>query len=248
MIEAFNLCERAMKPIAIFQHYPGAGPGYFLDFARRAHLPIRIFCGFLGEPLPSSIRGFSGLVSMGGPMSVNQRLDFIEQEARLIDQALALNIPVMGHCLGSQLLARALGSTVGHNQPALWEIGWHPVNVSTTGYPDWTAPFADTELFHWHNENFTLPSGASRLLSNPHCENQAFLHGPHLGMQFHIEITEAMVRDWCDISDDPKNWQHLPSVQSAEEIQQRLEQRVARSNQVADQIYQIWSLNLLTQE
>ena len=237
-----------MKPIAIFQHYPGAGPGHFLDFARRSKLPVRIFCGFLGESLPSSVQNFSGLVSMGGPMSVNDCVEFIEQEARLIDQALSLEIPVLGHCLGSQLLARALGGSIEKNQPAAWEIGWHPVNAATTEHDDWVESLNGAEVFHWHNENFTLPSGAIRLLENAHSTNQAFLHGPHLGVQFHIEITEAMVKDWCNNSDDPQNWQHLPSVQNVSEIQRALAQRITRSNLMADQIYQRWSLGLFNQD
>jgi GMP synthase-like glutamine amidotransferase len=242
------MSERAMKPIAIFQHYPGAGPGHFLDFARRAHLPVRIFCGFLGEQLPGSIQDFSGLVSMGGPMSVNQQVDFIEQEARLIDQALALEIPILGHCLGSQLLARALGATIEPNQPASWELGWHPVSACSEQQSQWTDAFSNGDVFHWHNENFTLPPGATRLLSNAHCDNQAFVHGQHLGMQFHIEITEAMVRDWTQNSDDPQNWQHLASVQSVPDILKDIETRVARSNHMADQVYQTWSQALLNQD
>jgi len=237
-----------MKPIAVFQHYPGAGPGYFSDFARQHHLPLQIFRGFDGEPLPPSIRGFSGLVSLGGPMSVNDRLDFIEQEARLIDEALKLNIPILGHCLGSQLLARALGAEIVANHPVRCEIGWYPVGAVDGAPEEWAEMLAGGEVFNWHNENFSLPAGATRLATNLHCHNQAFAHGPHLGTQFHIEITAEMVRDWCRQSDDPQRWGHLPSVQSVEQMQQALSARVQRSNLMAEQLYQRWSRSLLKQD
>jgi GMP synthase-like glutamine amidotransferase len=169
----------------------------------------------------------------------------MEQEARLMEEALRLEIPIMGHCLGSQLLARALGAEVSANRPVSFELGWYPVEVVQTDLSDWTEGFQGDEVFHWHNENFALPAGAVRLLSNQHCTNQAFLHGIHLGMQFHIEITAAQVKDWTQSSDDPQNWAHLESVQSQEEMYRMLEERVSRSNRMADQIYHRWSLGLI---
>jgi GMP synthase-like glutamine amidotransferase len=237
-----------MKPIAVFQHSPGTGPGHFIEYAARAGLPLHLYCGFLGEPLPASISGFSGLVSFGGPMSVNHRLGFIEQEARLMDEALRREIPVLGHCLGSQLLARALGATVEANRPAPWELGWFPVHAVESGHEEWTDAFNGQEVFHWHNENFTLPQGATHLLTNENCTHQAFACGPHLGMQFHIEITAAMIRDWCRRSDAPREWQHLPTVQSVETMQSDLQARVAQSNSIAERIYSRWSRSLYEKE
>lgn len=233
--------ETSMKPIAIFQHFADDDAGHFLDFARRAALPLRVFRGDQGETLPASIRPFSALVSLGGPMSVNDRLDFIEHEAHLIDEALAQDIPVLGHCLGSQLLARALGAEIRANQPARVEIGWHRVEPLGGELADWSAPFAEGEVFQWHNENFTPPRDAQLFLGNANCPNQAFLYGPHLGMQFHIEITAKKILDWCRISADPLTWGHLPSVQSAAHMQDELAARVACSNRMADAVYQRWS-------
>lgn len=229
-----------MKPIAIFQHYPGAGPGHFAEVARQAGWPIRIFCGFLGEPLPATIRPFSAMVSMGGPMSVNDRLAFIEQEALLMAEAVELGIPVLGHCLGSQLLARTLGATVQRNRPAPWEIGWYPLAPLTETPHPMHPLYAGEPVFHWHNENFALPDAAVPLFDSVHCAHQAFAQGPHLGLQFHLEITEAMVRDWCASSDDPTDWGHLPSVQSAARMLDGLAQQVERSNRLAERIYRHW--------
>lgn len=230
-----------MKPIAIFQHFADDDAGHFLDFSLRNALPVQIFRGYLGETLPASIQPFSALVSLGGPMSVNDRLDFIEHEARLIDEAVQQDIPVLGHCLGSQLLARALGAEVRANQPAPMEIGWHRVEPLGGEMASWSAPFAEGEVFQWHNENFTPPKGAQLFLGNAHCPNQAFLYGPHLGMQFHIEITAAKILTWCRVSNDPQTWGHLPSVQSPALMQDKLEARVACSNRMADAIYRRWS-------
>ena len=233
-----------MNPIAIFQHFADDDAGHFLDFANRNGLPVRIFRGYNGEPLPASILPFSALVSLGGPMSVNDRLDFIEQEAELIDEALRHEVPILGHCLGSQLLARALGAEVRANQPARVEIGWHRVEALADAPQEWCAPFAAGEVFQWHNENFTPPPGAQLLLGNRHCPNQAFLYGPHLGMQFHIEITAAKILSWCEVSNDPQTWGHLDSVQNRQTMQERLDERVACSNRMADMIYQRWSRSL----
>lgn len=237
-----------MQPIAIFQHFADDDAGHFLAFARRAALPVRIFRGDLGEPLPASIRDFSALVSLGGPMSVNDRLDFIEHEARLIDEALRHDVPVLGHCLGSQLLARALGAEIRANHPAPVEIGWHRVEARAEALPEWSAPFAEGEVFQWHNENFSAPAGAQLFLGNAHCPNQAFLYGPHLGMQFHIEITAEKILTWCRVSNDPLTWGHLPSVQSPAQMQEALQARVACSNRMADAVYRRWSQAIIDTE
>ncbi|TDR82262.1 type 1 glutamine amidotransferase [Paludibacterium purpuratum] len=231
-----------MKPIAIFQHHPADGAGHFLDFARRAHFPVVLFRGYLGEALPTSIKPFSALVSLGGPMSVNDRLDFIEYEALLMEEAIEHDIPILGHCLGSQLLARTQGAEVRALAPAGREIGWFRVEPTTDALPDWVSPFSDGEVFQWHNENFSLPSAATLLLKSAHCSHQAFLLGPHLGLQFHIEITAEKVLAWCgEGGDEARQWSHLPSVQHPTAMQQALDERVAVSNRMADAIYRRWS-------
>ncbi|BEV70554.1 GMP synthase [Paludibacterium sp. THUN1379] len=231
-----------MKPIALFQHHPDDGAGYFLDFARRSHLPVVLFRGDMGEALPTTIQPFSALVSLGGPMSVNDRLDFIEYETLLMEEAIAHQIPILGHCLGSQLLARTLGGEIRANAPSPVEIGWHRVEALDDRHPDWTGMFRLGEVFQWHNESWSLPQGAELLLGNAHCAHQMFRHGPHLGMQFHIEITADKIRAWCrSSSHEPAQWAHLPCAQSAEAMQQDLTDKVGLSNRMADAIYQRWS-------
>jgi GMP synthase-like glutamine amidotransferase len=188
-----------MKPIAVFQHSENVQPGHFASFLNRHRLPWALIRVDLGESVPASAHDFSGLCFMGGPMSVNDALPWIEQELALIRDAVAREVPVIGHCLGGQLLSRALGGTVSRN--AEREIGWTRVTATPTREArDWLGPVAAFDAFQWHGETFTLPPGATRILSSAGCAHQAYVIGPrggiHLGMQFHIEMTEALIRTW----------------------------------------------------
>ncbi len=228
-----------MQPILIVTHVDHEGPGYFAQVLERHTLPYRIVAIGRGDALPEYPNDFSGLVFMGGPMSVNDPLPWIEQELNLIRSAVAASIPVLGHCLGGQLVSKALGGIVTRNR--VTEIGWFDVEHVTS--PASTAWFADLParfpVFHWHGETFSLPKGATSLLRNGNCEQQAFAIGNTLAMQCHIEMTEAMVRQW--VASAPEEFTH-PSgaVQSAGEITRDLTARVAHLQRVADQVYARW--------
>ncbi len=134
-------------------------------------------------------------------MSVNDDLPWIAAELALIRDAVERGVPVLGHCLGGQLLARALGATVGPNP--VKEIGWGEVEVVD---PDaaaaWLPGLSTFPAFHWHGETFTLPDGARPLLASAHCARQGFVLGPHLGLQCHVEMTSAMIEEWCRLGAD----------------------------------------------
>jgi GMP synthase-like glutamine amidotransferase len=229
-----------MKPIAIFRHSPGEGPGYFATFLDRHSLPWTLFRvdeGVLPPPTPDD---FSGLCFMGGPMSVNDDLPWIPKTLELIRKADASGIPVIGHCLGGQLMARAFGSTVSKN--AVKEIGWGQVEATGDAAQlatEWLGATERFEAFHWHGETFTIPPGATRILQSAHCANEAFVRGPHLGMQCHVEMTDTMIRSWC------QHWaaENVPpsaSVQTPEQMQAGMEARIAAMRRVADQLYARW--------
>jgi GMP synthase-like glutamine amidotransferase len=229
-----------MKPIAIFRHVRGEGPGYFATYLERHSIAHRLIAIDAGDAVPRDARNFAGLVFMGGPMSVNDELPWIGQSLELIRDAVRADVPLLGHCLGGQLMAKALGGKVGANPRK--EIGWGQVRVEDNEVArSWLGELSAFESFHWHGETFSIPSGGTRVLANEHCANQAFALGKHLGMQCHVEMTEDMVRLWCEggraeiaASSDS------PAVQPPPEILRDLEPRIAALHRVADRIYDRW--------
>ena len=227
-----------MKPIAIFRHSPGEGPGYFATFLDRQSLPWTLFRLDEGVLPPPTSEGFSGLCFMGGPMSVNDELSWIPLTLQLIREADAAGVPVLGHCLGGQLMAKAFGGTVVRNP--VKEIGWGTVEVTPdAAATDWLGDTACFEAFHWHGETFSIPQGATRILQSAHCANQAFVRGPHLGLQCHVEMTDTMIRSWCD------HWtaEGVPasaSVQAPEQMKENIVARIAAMRAVADRLYTRW--------
>lgn len=230
-----------MKPIAIFRHAPTEGPGYFATFLEQQNIPSQLFGIDAGDALPDDARAFSGLVFMGGPMSVNDDLPWIAQSLALIRQARENAIPLLGHCLGGQLMAKALGGSVGPNP--IKEIGWGEVSLSEAAAAhEWFGSAGKFVAFHWHGETFSLPPGAELLLSSAHCRHQAFLlDGKHLAMQCHIEMTGEMVKQWGAVgAGEIAAAASSPAVQTAETMQIGLAQRIAALNDSARQVYQQW--------
>ncbi len=177
-------------------------------------------------------------------MSVNDDLPWIAPVLALIRDAVARDIPVLGHCLGGQLISKALGGSVTRNP--VKEIGWGQTTVS--GNDAAHAWFGDTgsfDAFHWHGETFSLPQGAVHLLSSVHCENQAYAIGKHLALQCHVEMTEQMIRDWCEIgAKEIAANSGSPTVQSASAIQTQMADKLPRLHAVARQLYQRWVAGL----
>ncbi len=227
------------QPIAIFRHYPTEGPGTLADFLTRAGYSWVLIALDEGVQVPATARDFSGLVFMGGPMSVNDDLEWIEPELRLIREAVAWNIPVLGHCLGSQLMCKALGGVVAPNPHR--EIGWGAIQVADHALArHWFGAQRNPVVFHWHGETWSLPPGAQLLAGNEACAHQAFALGVHLGLQCHVEMTAADVQCWCahgqaEIEANPGPW-----VQPAADILHHLEPRLQALAAVADQLYGVW--------
>jgi GMP synthase-like glutamine amidotransferase len=233
-----------MKSVAIFRQFPTEGPGYFATFLDSHSIPWQLVKVDANETLPSSAGQFSGLVFLGGPMSVNDNLPWIAPVLALIRQAMANDIPVLGHCLGGQLMSKALGGAVSKNP--VKEIGWGEVSVADNIVArEWFGEASTFESFHWHGENFTLPEGAIHLLSSPYCENQAFALNMHLGMQCHVEMTEDMVKTWCQTGAEEIAGSSGPAVQSAAVMQRDLVNRVSALNQIAHRLYGKWISNLI---
>src|SRR3569623_2548433 len=183
-----------MQPIYIFRHHPNEGPGYLETYLRMRAIPMRLIAIDRGDAVPDNVREASALVFMGGPMSVNAPLPWIADELRLIRAACTAGMPVLGHCLGGQLIAKALGAEVRSN--AVKEIGWHAVEQTAGAGESLAGLPPNLEVFHWHGETFSLPAGATPLLRSRWCEQQAFSVGNAPALQCHIEMTSDMVQEW----------------------------------------------------
>ena len=234
-----------MNPVAIFRHAPTEGPGYFATFLSHHGIPWLLVKVDQGQPLPQQAEDYSGLVFMGGPMSANDDLPWIPQALELIRQAVKQKIPVLGHCLGGQLMAKALGGEVCKNP--VKEIGWGEVKVEDSpAAKEWLGDSPKSFLsFHWHGETFSLPPGAERILSSPWCENQAFALGRHLGLQCHVEMTPELIKSWCETGAREIASNLGPSVQTAQAMQEDLENRVSRLHRIADKLYSRWVKGLM---
>ena len=182
-----------MKPIRIhyFQHVPFEGLGYIEEWAVNNNHQLSATKFYEDFTLPK-ITSFDWLVVMGGPMGVNDfvRFPWLKDEIELIKQAINKNKTVIGICLGSQLIASALGSKVYQNTNK--EIGWFPLAKTEVGKNHALISELPNHFnsFHWHGDTFDLPHDSAHLLKTDICTNQAFLYNDKvLGLQFHFEVT-----------------------------------------------------------
>ena len=229
-----------MKPIIIFRFLEHESPGYLGDFLSAQNLAWQLIKVDEGEPLPASTLAYSGMVLMGGPMSANDDLTWIAPILALVREAIDNDIPVLGHCLGGQLMSKALGATISHN--SIKEIGWGEVIISKNEIAkNWFGSIETFNAFHWHGETFALPAGATHLLASPYCQNQAWSMGIHLALQTHIEMTAEMVIKWCEEGEaELLEFASSEAVQQAEAMQQELPLHVFFLQKVAKQVYSQW--------
>jgi GMP synthase (glutamine-hydrolysing) len=152
---------------------------------------------YRGDAVPADLTGWGGLVVMGGAMGVYEadQFPFLAEEMKLIRKAAETSFPVLGICLGSQLIAGALGARVYPGPEK--EIGWYSVEVAAPG-EDLARDLAPSFMgFHWHGDTFELPSGAVHLFRSRRYENQGFRWGEKVfGLQFHLEVSAPMVDEW----------------------------------------------------
>lgn len=235
--------NQIVRHVAVFRHARSEGPGYFGIFLENHGISWQLIPIDEDAPLPETPGDYCGLCFMGGPMNANDPLPWIDKLCALIRAAVADGIPVIGHCLGGQLIGKALGGTVSPNP--VKEIGWGAVSAGADETArHWLGEFAGkrVEVFHWHGQTFSIPPGASRILSGESCANQAFVLGPHLALQCHIEMTPEMVQRWC------RGWQKEtaaldplpPSVQTPEAMQKETPQRLPAMRRLADRLYGVW--------
>ena len=233
-----------MKPVAIFRASPTEGPGYFATYLERHSIAWQLVALDAGGRVPRDARKYSGLAFMGGPMSVNDDLPWIAPALELARDAVRKDVPLLGHCLGGQLISRALGGKVG--AAPVKEIGWGEVRVADNEVArEWLGEVQSFLSFQWHGETFSIPPGATRVMENPHCANQGFAIGRHFGMQCHVEMTEELVLSWLSTgAEEIAASRRSPAVQEPDEIRRELAPRLAALHEVANRIYDRWSEGL----
>lgn len=190
-----------MEEIVVFQHDPFEDLGFFAEILEKQKANYRVIRLFHGEMPAEDWEHLKALIVLGGPMSAHQEADypFLRWEKAIIRAAMDESVPILGVCLGAQLIAAALGTSVFRGR--VREIGWSPISVTAHGQVDSLLGYLpeNATVFQWHGDGFDLPSGAIRLASSVHYENQAFRLGKSIyGLQFHLEVTPRMIERWID--------------------------------------------------
>ena len=230
-----------MRPVAVFRFSRSEGPAHFAEWLDARARPWRLFALDQGDRVPADPREFAGIGMMGGPMSATDPLPWVSPLSALLRAAVGERVPVIGHCLGGQLFAQALGAKVTRARTT--EIGWLDVDaVDAVARDDWFGGRARFNVFQWHYEAFDLPANATRVLANAWNPNQAYVvDDRHIGFQCHVEMTRDLVETWCRTGADELPQASGDATQSAADILRDVDARVAALNGVADRIYDRWA-------
>jgi GMP synthase-like glutamine amidotransferase len=234
-----------VRPVAVLRFSPTEGPGYFADWLGRRGVAWRVVPLDAGAAVPADPREFAGVAMMGGPMSVNDDLPWVAPVCALLRDAVEARVPVIGHCLGGQLLAKALGARVARAPVA--EFGW--IDVQATDAASRAAWFGGRErftTFQWHYDAFDLPEGATRVLTNEFNANQGYVvDDRHVGFQCHVEMTAELALAWIATDSGDLPAASSRAAQCAADIRRDLGARVAALNAVADDVYARWATGLV---
>jgi GMP synthase (glutamine-hydrolysing) len=188
--------ERPRKPVLIVLHQEHSTPGRIGRLLRLLGHDLDIRRPRSGDPLPETLEQHAGAVVFGGPMSANDPDAFIKAEIDWLDVPLKESVPLIGICLGAQMLAMKLGQPVVFHPAARVEMGYYRVVPTSAAAAVAAAPFP-TWVYHWHSEGFQLPHGADCLAVGEDFACQAFAYGDAaFGLQFHPEVTYAMICRW----------------------------------------------------
>lgn len=229
--------------VLVLQHLNEDGPGFLGQWLDEQGVRWQVLCTEAGEAYPETLQGIKALAVLGGVWSANDDRSSLRHAEALIREADALDIPVLGHCLGGQLMARAFGGRV--EKLAQPEIGWHAIahNSSATARA-WLGDTTEAMVYQWHHDGFVeLPPGAELLASSPACAHQAFALRQHLAMQFHIEITPQKIAGWIANPGEAYPVQvlmHRDSVQDPAGMQAATARHQAGSEALACRIYEAW--------
>lgn len=228
------------RPVCVIQHVACETLGRIAEALKAEGLGAEVIRTQEQNPIPAGMDNYKGLIVMGGPMGVyeQERYGFLGEEMRLMQLAVKQNKPVLGICLGSQLLAAALGATV--SKSGFKEIGWHPVRLNDSALHDplWNGVPRSFQALHWHGDIFTLPEGAVPLANSDLTDCQAFRYGPSAyGFLFHMEVTPEVLQGMVStFSDELKQAQINP-----EQIIEPAKTHLANLHYIGSSVFQRWA-------
>ncbi len=228
-----------MLPVYIICHSSCEPQSYLCTYFDKKEIPYQKINIIKNRISEIDLNATSGLVFMGGAYSVNSDHHWLADEIKLIQKAIEKDLPLMGVCFGAQIISKVLGAEI--NTALNMETGWHEISIDQSSIT--TCPSLNLrdsfEVFEWHEDTFTIPDGATRLFQGRNFQNQGYVTGKILVMQFHLEMTEYMVHEWLgrynDCLPEPSRY-----VQSPEQITSGLNERLKNLHTLADNIYDWW--------
>lgn len=232
-----------MKPVRVFSHATSEPPGHIITLLDRLEYPYEMVCLEDGRHVPMELDNISALVFMGGPGNVNEPPDWMKQEMTLIQHAIEKEIPVLGICLGAQLMSKALGGKIWQADSV--EVGWHDVQLLSAAKdsPCFVDLPENFTVFQWHAHVFSAPSGAVALATSECTECQAYSYGKSLALQFHLEMTEKIITELTDkFSSDLVG--ESDCVQNRDEILNNIKANCEQTFAIADILLTPWFLLL----
>jgi GMP synthase (glutamine-hydrolysing) len=229
-----------MKKLLVFQHVGHEILGTLNPLLKRGGFRIR-YVNFGRHPeAQPSLDGYHGLVVLGGPMSVyeDHRFPHLTTEMKLIEEAMQRSLPVLGICLGAQLIAKTLGAGVYPSQQK--EIGWYDLHSAPeAAQRSILKSLGHTEkVFQWHGDTFDIPAGAIHLAASPLCVNQAFCYAEKVyGLQFHLEVDEAMILRWLKVPENRYEISKLNGDVDPDHIHAETPQYIGRLHELSEQTF-----------
>ncbi len=206
------------KPVLLVTHVTDGDPGQIAPIVEALGYPAKVMRANKGEPFPSQVADYAGIASFGGPQSANDdHVDYIRAELDWLPEVMAAGVPLLGVCLGAQMVARTLGARVAPHPEGYYEFGYYPIEP-VDGAAAALALDAPLQVAHRHGEAFTLPAGAEHLARRERFPNQAFRHGRTTwGIQFHPEVNDDVLTRWLDRDPPPEDLQREGAQSIAEQ-------------------------------